>query len=159
MNIAIAVGRVIQDNTLYTSIGGKNFTNIKVSIDRGKDKDGNWLSTVLTYQLWEKNAEYACKYVHKGDIVAIEGRIDVRKDWDEHINKNRYTYVLTGTRIERVVNNNKTEYSHEEFQKVNDKVQNNSNEVKTKQVSDEEMAKQMKVFTDEITFNDDELPW
>lgn len=159
MNIAIAVGRCIQDNAIYTSINGKQFANVKISVNRGKDKDGNWLSTVLTFQVWGNTAEYANKYVHKGDLISIRGRIDVRTDWDEHINKNRYTYVLTGTNIEKLANAQQKEYTHEDYKKLNDKVNNASPNIKTEQISDEEMKNQMKVFTKDIEFTDNDLPF
>lgn len=155
MNILIMTGRVFQDSDIYTSTTGKQFVNLKISISKGKDKDGNWQSDIFTIQYWETIAQYINKYVHKGDVVSVEGRIGIKKEFDEHINKNRYTYFLTGTKITKLSNAQSKEYSHEDYQNVFKKAKEN----KSEEVSEDEIAKQMQVFANEVPISDSDIPF
>jgi single-strand DNA-binding protein len=45
-----------------------------LAVDEGKDKETLWLSVVA----WRRLAEQVKTYVHKGDLVLVEGKLSVR---------------------------------------------------------------------------------
>lgn len=136
MNIVIGVGRVLRDIKLYTTSNGKQVANIEVSVNKGKDKDGNYQSDILTFQIWEQTAKYSSEYVHKGDIVSVQGKVSVRKDQDKDGN-NRYITYLVGNQVQKLANNQaKNGASNTNTQKANTSFK-----------------------TEDITLDDGDYPW
>lgn len=104
MNNVLMIGRVFQDSDIFTTTSGKQYVNLKISISRGKDENGNWLSDIFTIQYWNKTANYINQWVHKGDIVSIEGHLAIRKTVDKDTNQNRCAYYVVGDKVTKLVN-------------------------------------------------------
>lgn len=68
------VGRLCADPILRrTKTTGKAVTNIRVAVN---PPDGE--ATFHTVIVWERDAENVCKYLRKGRLVTIEGRLQQR---------------------------------------------------------------------------------
>lgn len=104
MNNVLMIGQVFQDSDIFTTTSGKQYVNLKISINRGKDENGNWLSDIFTIQYWNKTANYINQWVHKGDIVSIEGHLAIKKTVDKETNQNRYVYYIVGSKITKLSN-------------------------------------------------------
>lgn len=140
MNIILLVGRSIQDYTTYTTSTGKQYTNLKLSISKGKDTNGDYQSDVITIQIWENNAKFATNYIHKGDMVGVQGRIATSKRVNKETGKNEYITYLVGTSIHKLANNQpKTQ--------------------ETKQSTTQTISQQMQEFASENSLNESDLPW
>jgi single-strand DNA-binding protein len=79
INKAILVGRLGKDPESRTIDNGTMVVNFTVATSESyKDKSGekkevtDWHNVVL----WRGLAEVAAKYLHKGDLVYVEGKID-----------------------------------------------------------------------------------
>lgn len=73
MNRVCLIGRLTSKPELRYTTSNIACTNITVAIDRtfGEDKKADFINVVV----WRKQAENVCKYLDKGSLVAIEGRL------------------------------------------------------------------------------------
>lgn len=92
MNIVILAGRVLEESTLNIAKNGGEYVRLKVVIPRGKEAKKNNINDIISVLFWDKQAKYISEYIHKGDLVSIEARIEVDRE-----NK----YMLSGNRIKR----------------------------------------------------------
>src|SRR5260370_31256727 len=93
VNKVILLGRLGSDpETRYTS-GGQGVCNFSLATDESfKDRNGEkqkrteWHKIVI----WGKLAEVAQQYVHKGDLLYLEGKIQTNT-WDDREGNKRET--------------------------------------------------------------------
>lgn len=76
MNKVIISGRTTADIELKTTPSGTSVASFTVAVDYGygEKKQTSFLDVVA----WQKQAENAARYVHKGDRVIIDGRLQTR---------------------------------------------------------------------------------
>ena len=78
MNKVILLGRLTKDcNTKYTQTG-KCVTTFTLAVNRPTTKDGEQQADFVPVVLWGKVAETVGNYVHKGQRLLVEGRLQVR---------------------------------------------------------------------------------
>lgn len=82
VNKVILIGNAGQDAEVKLTSGGKSVANFSLAINEGfRDKAGKsaqrveWVRCVA----WNKLAEIAGKYVNKGGLVFVEGRLQSRQ--------------------------------------------------------------------------------
>lgn len=73
-NEIIVVGRLGKKPETKT-VNGKTLATFSVATDEGKDSQTEWHNVVA----WDKLAENAAKYLDKGSLVLIRGRLQTRK--------------------------------------------------------------------------------
>lgn len=71
------VGRLGQDPEVRYTANGKAVANLSIATKQGQDT--SWHRVVV----WDKSAEFAGKYLHKGDMVYVSGRLEYRK-WEKN---------------------------------------------------------------------------
>ena len=98
MNNISIVGRLCAEPERKTTNSGKSVTAISVAVKRPFTKDS---TDFLTVVLWEKKCDYICQYGRKGDMVAINGMLTVRKYEDKNGNK-RESYEIVANSVELV---------------------------------------------------------
>ena len=75
MNKVMLIGNLAADPELKQTASGKYTTEIRLGVNRrGRDAGCDWLSVVC----WQTTAETVCKYLHKGDKIAVSGRLQSR---------------------------------------------------------------------------------
>ena len=75
MNKVMLIGNLAADPELRQTASGKYTTEIRLGVNRrGRDAGCDWLSVVC----WQTTAETVCKYLHKGDKIAVSGRLQSR---------------------------------------------------------------------------------
>jgi single-strand DNA-binding protein len=93
VNKAILVGRLGRDpETRYTG-GGQAVANFSVATDYSyKDKNGERQKRTEWHKIvaWRQLAEICQKYLKKGSLVYIEGRIETR-EWQDKEGQKRYS--------------------------------------------------------------------
>lgn len=84
MNLVVLLGRVGQDPEIRTTSGGMTIANLSLATSERVKKDGQWVEDTAWHRLvlFGKTAETAEKYVRKGDLLNIQGRIQYRK-WEK----------------------------------------------------------------------------
>lgn len=72
MNKVILTGRTTKDIEVKTSASGTTFAKFTVAVQAGKDK-----ADFINCTAFGKTAELLEKYVHKGNRIGIEGRLNI----------------------------------------------------------------------------------
>ncbi len=92
------MGRLARDPDGDTTQSGKRYARMTIAVDRPKAKDGTRNADFIGLVAWGKTAEFAEKYLTKGQRILIEGRIQTgsyEKDGEK-----RYTTDVNVDRIE-----------------------------------------------------------
>ncbi|MEG1686565.1 MAG: single-stranded DNA-binding protein [Angelakisella sp.] len=82
-NKAILIGRMTADPELKQTGSGIHVTGFSIAVDRKFSKDGERKADFLNITAWRQQAEFICKYFHKGDPIGIEGSIQTRNYEDK----------------------------------------------------------------------------
>jgi single-strand DNA-binding protein len=84
LNRVILIGRLANDPELKYTPSGIAVAQFRIAVDRplsaearasGQEKQADFIDIVS----WRQNAEFAANYLHKGRLVAVEGRLQVRE--------------------------------------------------------------------------------
>lgn len=76
MNKVLVSGNIVRDFELQTSAGGLSYCNFTLAVPRAfKNSQGEKQSDFVRIKVWRELAENVCKYLHKGDKVAVVGKI------------------------------------------------------------------------------------
>lgn len=78
MNLCVLIGRLTRDPELRYTASGTPVGNFTLAVDRPPQKDGTKEADFLRVVVWGPIAENCSKYIGKGSLVAVEGRIQVR---------------------------------------------------------------------------------
>ena len=80
MNKVILIGRITKDpEPRYTSNGIPNVM-FALAVDRGmRDANGNRQADFISCVAWRAQADFISRYIKKGYLLAIEGRIQTRQ--------------------------------------------------------------------------------
>ena len=88
LNVAIIMGRLVADPELRTTQSGISVTSFRVAVDRSYSKDGGQREAdFIDVVAWRGTAEFVCKYFGKGQMIALQGRIQTRSYEDRQGNK------------------------------------------------------------------------
>ena len=98
MNKVILLGRLARDPDGDTTQSGKRKVRMTIAVDRPKGKDGTQKADFISLVAWEKTAEFAERYLSKGQRVLIEGKIQTGSY--EKNGEKRYTTDVNVDRIE-----------------------------------------------------------
>ncbi|MCG9895726.1 MAG: single-stranded DNA-binding protein [Fimbriimonadaceae bacterium] len=79
LNRVILIGRLTRDPELRTTGSGKSVTGFALAVDRRfKGADGQDVD-FFDITAWGQTAEFVSNYLHKGRLVAVDGRLQTRK--------------------------------------------------------------------------------
>lgn len=93
----IIEGNLGRDPEVRTTQSGKSVTSFSVAVNERRGQDAGhteWFNCVC----WEKTAEIAGQYLHKGDQVLLEGRLQTR-EWQDRDGQQRRTTELIVDRL------------------------------------------------------------
>ena len=83
LNSVIIMGRWTRDPELRRTQGGTAVTSFTMAVDRDfKSQSGEKETDFIDVVAWRNTGEFAAKYLAKGRMAAVEGRIQVR-DWQD----------------------------------------------------------------------------
>ena len=79
INSVVLVGRLTKDCELRYTPNGTAVASFTLAVDRGrKNEQGEKETDFINCVVWAKQAENCANYTHKGSLVAVEGRLQVR---------------------------------------------------------------------------------
>ena len=100
MNYVSLLGRLTKDVEFRFTPNGKGVAQLTLAVDRPfSGQDGKKEADFIPVVLWGKQAEVAANYVHKGQRLLVEGRIQVRS-YDAKDGSKRYVTEVIGNNIE-----------------------------------------------------------
>lgn len=80
INRVVLVGRLTRDPELKTTTSGKSVCDFSIAVQkRSKPTDGSPDADFFRVTCWERTAEFVSNYLHKGRLVAVDGRLQSRK--------------------------------------------------------------------------------
>ena len=80
INRVVLVGRLTRDPELKTTTTGKSVCDFGIAVTkRIKPTDGSPDADFFNVSAWNQTAEYVSNYLHKGRLVAVDGRLQSRK--------------------------------------------------------------------------------
>ena len=83
LNNVVIMGRLTRDPELRRTQGGIAVTSFTMAVDRDfKSQSGEKETDFIDVVAWRNTGEFAAKYLAKGRMAAVEGRIQVR-DWQD----------------------------------------------------------------------------
>lgn len=78
-NIVFLIGRLVSDPEIKKSENEKNYTTITLAVQRPyKNTEGLYESDFIRCKLWNAIATNVGEYCHKGDLIGVKGRIQIR---------------------------------------------------------------------------------
>ena len=97
MNRVCLIGRLTAKPELRYTTSNIACTNITIAIDRnyGEEKKADFINVVV----WRKQAENVCKYLDKGSLVAIEGRLQ-QNSYENRDGNRRYKLDVVADNIQ-----------------------------------------------------------
>lgn len=76
LNMIVLTGRLVRDPELRETDSGKKVTNVTLAVPRSsKNVDGAYDTDFIDCSVWNGIAEETTKYLKKGDIISIRGRL------------------------------------------------------------------------------------
>ena len=91
MNKVILIGRLVRDPELRYTGSGTPVSNFSLAVERNyTNQQGERDVDFINIVCWRKLAETCAHHLGKGRLVAVEGRLQIRKSQSE---KNDRTYI------------------------------------------------------------------
>lgn len=78
MNRSILVGRVVRDPELRKTNSGTSVVTFTVALDNRVRAGGEKSTSFIPVTAWSQTAENVSKYVRKGSLVGVDGRLNQR---------------------------------------------------------------------------------
>lgn len=83
MNKVLIIGRFARDPELRYTTQGTPVANMTIAVNRPKAEEGQQSADFVQCVAWGKNGENITKYMKKGSLIGIEGRIQISKYQDK----------------------------------------------------------------------------
>jgi single-strand DNA-binding protein len=94
----VVIGGILgRDPEVKTTSNGKPVASFSLAVENGKDNT-DWFDVTA----WEAQAEVASKFLVKGSVVVILGRLSVNKWVDQKTQENRTKTVIIANSIQFV---------------------------------------------------------
>ena len=100
MNKVILIGRLTKDPELRYTSSNRPVTQITVAVNRTfTNQNGEREADFINVVIWDKQAENVAKYLTKGRLVAVEGRIQTR-NYDNNEGKKVYVTEVVALSVQ-----------------------------------------------------------
>src|SRR5690554_5727904 len=112
LNNVVLIGRLTRDPELrYTPSSGVAVTNFTLAVNRTfKQKDGGQEADFVPVVVWRNQAENCAKYLVKGSLVAVEGRLQIRS-YEDREGTRRTIAEIVGNSVQFLDNKKSTSQS------------------------------------------------
>lgn len=99
LNVIAVMGRLVADPELRKTSSGISTTTIRIACDRSYAKPGTERQTdFFDVVAWRGTAEFACKYFRKGQLIAVDGSLQMR-NWEDREGKKRTSYEIVASNL------------------------------------------------------------
>jgi len=99
VNRVVLIGRLTRDPELRTTNSGKNVVEFSIAVQkRIKPQDGSPDADFFRVKAWGQTADYVNSYIHKGRLVAVDGRLETRK-WTDQNGTNRESVEVVADNV------------------------------------------------------------
>lgn len=100
LNRIVLMGRLTHDPELRRTASGIACANFSVAVDRdfGRNDAGEKETDFFDCVAWRTSAEFVSKYVSKGRMVVVSGRLQVRP-WTDKDGNRRRAYEIVADNV------------------------------------------------------------
>lgn len=124
MNNVMLIGRLTKDVELRYTQSGKACANFTIAVNRpyknGEEREADFINIVA----WENLAENANKYISKGSLVGIEGRLQTRT-YEASDGKKKVITEVLASNIQFLNKKKEKETNiNDPFKEMGDKIEN-----------------------------------
>ena len=160
MNKVMLVGRLTRDPEMRTSTSGMQIASFSLAVNRNfRNKEGNIEADFINVVVFGKQAENIGKYITKGQMLGVEGRIQTRS-YDAQDGTKRYVTEVISENVEFLSSKNS---SNSGSNPVNAYVDTTSSfyvdEPSKESGVDISGEDPFKNFGEEVALSDDDLPF
>lgn len=114
LNRIVLMGRLTANPELKSTTTGKSVTSFSIAVERNYYKPGEERKVdFFNVVCWNYTAEFVCRYFAKGNMIALEGKLQSRT-YQANDGSTRYvteivadTVSFTGERVQKANNNTK----------------------------------------------------
>ena len=100
LNKVVLIGRITKDIELRYTPNGVATATFYLAVTRNfKNQNGEYDADFIPVQVWRKQAENCAKYLAKGRLVAVSGRIQTRS-YDAPDGQRRYTWEVVADQVQ-----------------------------------------------------------
>ena len=78
INRVVLVGRITGEPELRRTSSGAAVVSFTLAVDNRFQRDNERSADFISCIAWNQSAEFMEKYVHKGDVLGVDGRISTR---------------------------------------------------------------------------------
>lgn len=78
LNRVVLIGRLVRRPELRITPNGTSVTTVTLAVDRRPGSNGQKETDFIDVVMFGKIADVTCKYLDKGRLVAVEGRLQTR---------------------------------------------------------------------------------
>lgn len=103
MNIVALNGRLVKDVEVKVTKNGKKYCDFTVAVN--KYKDG---ANFINVQSWNATADFLGKYAKKGNMVVVEGSLEVQ-NYTNKDGQNVYKTFVLSNRVDLVAQKNEAQ--------------------------------------------------
>lgn len=160
MNRVILIGRLTRDPELRHTTNGTATCNITVAVDRMPDQNGQRTADFISVVTWNRQAENIAKYLTKGRLVAVEGRIQTR-NYEDKDGKRVYVTEVVASNVQFLEskssssNNNNANYQDNSYQQPIPEPTFDSAPIESVDIDNDPFAS----FGESIAVSDNDLPF
>ena len=94
LNKVTLMGRLTAEPELRRTTSGTAVTSFSLAVERSKARDGNKETDFIDVVAWSGTAELVCKYLCKGRMVVLCGRLQTRVWEDREGNRRKSVEVV-----------------------------------------------------------------
>lgn len=98
MNSVELIGRLTKKPELAYNQNGNSYCRLTLAVNRPKKEDGTQDADFISCVAWKNTADTICKYLNKGSLVGLEGRIQTG-NYDREDGTKVYTTDVLISRI------------------------------------------------------------
>ena len=100
LNKVVLIGRLTKEPDLRYTTSGVPVTRFTLAVNRNyTNQQGEREADFIPIQVWRKQAENCAKYLSKGRLVAVAGRIQTRS-YDGPDGQRRYTWEVVADEVQ-----------------------------------------------------------
>lgn len=162
MNKVLLIGRLTRDPELRYTASNRAVTQITIAVNRNfTNQNGEREADFINVVVWDKAAENLKKYVGKGRMVAVEGRIQTR-NYDNNEGKKVYVTEVVAQNVQfldsRSASDNSASYTQVAPTNTNNVSPydfDNNNNMETVNVESDPFAS----FGSSVDLSDNDLPF
>lgn len=83
LNTITIMGRMVRDPEIRKTGAGTSVLNFTLAVDRDyTDDNGDRETDFIDCVVWAHSADFVAKYFSKGDLMVVNGRLQLR-DWED----------------------------------------------------------------------------